>query len=179
MILNPKSGMIFFLFWHDPEFNLQYNFFCSDMILNPMSEMIFLLCFAILSESRDLKLTSHQQVGTSVNSLFQLTGTEDQTDDPWTAVPALTENCVSVFGFNIAFNNFLVISWWCVVATGSSMLTFIVRPHWSIMPPPQILHMKKHSMLIFIVLPHWNIMPQTLDTIQHPVTLSWHWVDQS
>ena len=42
----------------------------------------------------------------------------------------------------------------CLVATGSSMLTFIV-------------------------LPHWCIMPQTLDMIPHPVTLSWHWVDQS
>ena len=42
----------------------------------------------------------------------------------------------------------------CLIATGSSMLTFIV-------------------------LPHWSIMPQTLDMIPHPVTLSWHWVDQS
>ena len=33
-------------------------------------------------------------------------------------------------------------------------------------------------MLTFIVLPHWSIMPQTLDMIPHPVTLSWHWVDQ-
>ena len=34
-------------------------------------------------------------------------------------------------------------------------------------------------MLTFIVLPHWNIMPQTLDMIPHQVILSWHWVDQS
>ena len=60
------------------------------------------------------------------------------------------EKCVCVFGFNVAFNNFSVISRRCLVATGSSMLTFIV-------------------------LPHWSIMSQTLD----PVTLSWHWVDQS
>ena len=61
---------------------------------------------------------------------------------------------VCVFGFNVAFNNFSVISRRCLVATGSSMLTFIV-------------------------LPHWSIMSQTLDMIPHPVTLSWHWVDQS
>ena len=29
-------------------------------------------------------------------------------------------------------------------------------------------------MLTFIVLPHWSIMPQTLDMISHPVALSWH-----
>ena len=60
---------------------------------------------------------------------------------------------VCVFGFNVAFNNFSVISRRCLVATGSSVLTFIV-------------------------LPYWSIMSQTLDIIPHPVTLSWHWVDQ-
>ena len=36
------------------------------------------------------------------------------------------------------------------------------------------------TMLTVIVLPHWSIMPQILDMIPpHPVTLSWHWVDQS
>ena len=60
--------------------------------------------------------------------------------------------CVCVFGSNVAFNNFSVISRRCLVATGSSMLTFIV-------------------------LPHWSIMSQTPDMIPHPVTLSWHWVD--
>ena len=67
---------------------------------------------------------------------------------------ALDIVCVCVFGFNVAFNNFSVISRRCLVATGRSMLTFIV-------------------------LPHWSIMSQTLDMIPHPVTLSWHWVDQS
>ena len=62
--------------------------------------------------------------------------------------------CVCVFGFNVAFNNFSVISRRCLVVTGSSMLTFIV-------------------------LPHWSIMSQTLDMIPYPVTLSWRWVDQS
>ena len=62
--------------------------------------------------------------------------------------------CVCVFRFNVTFNNFSVISRRCLVATGSSMLTFIV-------------------------LPHWSIMSQTLDMIPHPVTLSWNWVDQS
>ena len=61
---------------------------------------------------------------------------------------------VCLFWFNVAFNNDSVISWRCLDATGSSMLTFIV-------------------------LPHWSIMPQTLDMIPHPVTLSWHWVDHS
>ena len=56
--------------------------------------------------------------------------------------------------FNVAFNNFSVISQRYLVATGSSVLTFIV-------------------------LPHWSIMPQTLDMIPHPVTLSWHWVNQT
>ena len=37
--------------------------------------------------------------------------------------------CVCVFGFNVAFNNFSVISRRCLVATGSSLLTFIVLPH--------------------------------------------------
>ena len=37
--------------------------------------------------------------------------------------------CVCVFGFNVAFNKFSVISRRCLVATGSSMLTFIVLPH--------------------------------------------------
>ena len=59
-----------------------------------------------------------------------------------------------LFGFNISFNNFSVISRRCLVVTGSSLLTFIV-------------------------LPHWSIMPQTLDMKPHPVTLSWHRVDQS
>ena len=58
------------------------------------------------------------------------------------------------FWFNVASNNFSVISRWCLVVTESSMLTFIV-------------------------LPHWSIMPQTLDMIPHPVTSSWHWVDRS
>ena len=57
-------------------------------------------------------------------------------------------------GLNVVFNDFSVLSWRCLVATGSSTLTFIV-------------------------LPHWSIMPQTLDMIPHPVTLTWHWVDQS
>ena len=62
--------------------------------------------------------------------------------------------CVCIFGFNVAFNNFSVISRWCLVVTGSSLLTFIE-------------------------LPHWSIMSQTLDMIPHPVTLSWHWVNHS
>ena len=37
--------------------------------------------------------------------------------------------CVCEFGFNVAFNNFSVISRRCLVVTGSSMLTFIVLPH--------------------------------------------------
>ena len=57
--------------------------------------------------------------------------------------------CCCLLGFNVAFNNFSFVSQRCLVATGSWMLTFIV-------------------------LPHWSIMPQTLDMIQHPVTLSRH-----
>ena len=34
-----------------------------------------------------------------------------------------------LFGFNITFNNFSVISRRCLVAIGSSVLTFIVLPH--------------------------------------------------
>ena len=37
--------------------------------------------------------------------------------------------CVCVFGFNVAFNNFSVISRRSLVATGSSMLAFIVLLH--------------------------------------------------
>ena len=62
--------------------------------------------------------------------------------------------CCCLFGFKVAFNIFSVISRRCLVASGSSMLTFIV-------------------------LPHGSIMHQTLDMNPHPVTLSWHWVDQS
>ena len=62
--------------------------------------------------------------------------------------------CCCLFGVYVAFNNFSVISRRCLVATGSSVLTFVV-------------------------LPHCSIMPQTLDMISHPVTLSWHLVDQS
>ena len=62
--------------------------------------------------------------------------------------------CCCLFGFKVTFNNFSVILRRCLVATGSSVLTFIV-------------------------LPHWSIMPQKLDMIPYPVTLSWHWVDQS
>ena len=58
-----------------------------------------------------------------------------------------------LFGFNVTFNNYSIISRRCLVATGSAKLTFIVLPHWSIMP--------------------------TFDMIPYPVTLSWHWVDQS
>ena len=50
--------------------------------------------------------------------------------------------CVCVFGFNVVFNKFSV-----MVAAGSSVLTFIM-------------------------LPHYSIMSQTLDMIPHPVTLS-------
>ena len=60
-------------------------------------------------------------------------------------------------GFNVAFNNYSVISRRCLVPTGSSMLTFIVLPHWSIMLDTK----------------SW------LDIIPRPLTLSWHWVDQS
>ena len=59
-----------------------------------------------------------------------------------------------LFWFNDAFNTFSDISRLCLVATGSSVLTFTV-------------------------LPHRSIMPQTLDMIPHSVTLSWHWVHQS
>ena len=62
--------------------------------------------------------------------------------------------CCCLFEFNVAFNIFSVISCRCLVATDSSMLTFIV-------------------------LRHWRIMPQTFDMIPHPVTLSWHCLDQS
>ena len=62
--------------------------------------------------------------------------------------------CCWLFRFNVVFNNFSVITRRCLVATGSSMLTFIV-------------------------LPHWSIKPQTLDMIQQLVTLSRQWVDQS
>ena len=42
-----------------------------------------------------------------------------------------------LFGFNAAFSNFSVISRLCLIATGSSVLTFIVLPrHWRIMPYP-------------------------------------------
>ena len=51
-----------------------------------------------------------------------------------------------MFWFNVAFNNFSVISRRCLVVTRSSVLTFIV-------------------------LLHCSIMPQTLDMIPHPVTL--------
>ena len=54
--------------------------------------------------------------------------------------------CCCFFGFNIIFKNFSVIPRRCLVATGSSVL-------------------------IFIVLPHWSIMLQTLDMIPHPVTV--------
>ena len=37
--------------------------------------------------------------------------------------------CACVFGFNVAFNNFSVILRRCLVATGSSVLTFLVLPH--------------------------------------------------
>ena len=63
-----------------------------------------------------------------------------------------------LFGFNVAFNIFFFFFWVvsrrCLIATGSSVLTFIV-------------------------LAHWWIMPKTLGMIPHPVTLSWHWADQS
>ena len=62
--------------------------------------------------------------------------------------------CCCLFRLNITFNHFSVISWWCLAATGSSMLTFIV-------------------------LPHWSIMLLTLDMIPHPVTISWHCDHQS
>ena len=68
--------------------------------------------------------------------------------------PKLYACCCCLFGFSVAFKNFSVISRRCLVATGSSMFTFIV-------------------------LPHWSIMPQTLDMMPHPVTLSWDWVDQT
>ena len=48
--------------------------------------------------------------------------------------------CCCLFGFNVTFNNFSVVSRQCLVATGSSLLTF----------------------LTFIVLPHRSITPQHL-----------------
>ena len=73
----------------------------------------------------------------------------------YTSVIKILANLVvcCLFRFNITFNNFSVISRWCLAETESSML-------------------------IFIVLPHWSIMSQTHDMIPHPATLSWHWVDQ-
>ena len=59
-----------------------------------------------------------------------------------------------VFRFNVPFTLFSVRSRLCLVKAGSSMLTFIL-------------------------LPHWSIMYQTLGMIPHPVTLYWHWVNQS
>ena len=41
----------------------------------------------------------------------------------------ILNSCCCLFGFTVAFNNFSVISRWCLVATGSSVLTFIVLPH--------------------------------------------------
>ena len=68
------------------------------------------------------------------------------------AKPGITRekpSSVYVVGFYVDFNNFSVISRQYLVAAGSSVLTFIV-------------------------LPHWNIMSQTLGMIPHPVTLYWH-----
>ena len=56
--------------------------------------------------------------------------------------------CCCLFVFNVTFNIFQ--SRQCLVETDSSVLTFIA-------------------------LPHWSIVPQTLEMIQHPVTLSWYW----
>ena len=74
----------------------------------------------------------------------------------WREWPVQRANpfCCCLFGLNVDFNNFSVIQRRCLVATGSSVLTLIV-------------------------LRHWSIMPQALDTIPHPVTLSWHCLDQS
>ena len=44
---------------------------------------------------------------------------------------------------------------------------------WSLSTMFQSYHATGSSMLIFIVLPHWSIMPKTLDMISHPVTLSY------
>ena len=50
-------------------------------------------------------------------------------DNIFTNCPVTMCVCACVFGFNITFNNFSVISRRCLVATRSSMLTFIVLPH--------------------------------------------------
>ena len=78
--------------------------------------------------------------------------------DRATAPSSSSSDLACLFWFNVTFNNFSVISRWCLVATGSSMLTFIVLPHWSIMP--QALDMIPHNHIILtlgrpvLALPH-------------------------
>ena len=78
----------------------------------------------------------------------------DENDQYKEHIPCVVVVVVCLFGLNVAFNNCSVILRRCLVATGSSLLTFIV-------------------------LRHWSITPQTLDTIPHTVTLSRHCLDQS
>ena len=73
--------------------------------------------------------------------------------DVWSQCSRICYYCF-LFGFDVAVNNFSVTSRRCLVATESSTFTFIV-------------------------LPHWSIMPRTLDRLPHPVTLSWHLIHQS
>ena len=43
--------------------------------------------------------------------------------------PVQAGYCCCLFGFNVVFNKFSVISRRCLVATGSSVFAFIVLPH--------------------------------------------------
>ena len=87
-----------------------------------------------ICHSRDSNPLSHDPEALSRTKLVDQTSSSgsyeenDQTEYN-EHIPCVVVVVVCLFGFNVAFNNFSVISRRCLVATGSSVLTFIVLRH--------------------------------------------------
>ena len=97
---------------------------------------------------------SHQ----SFCSLHRQNMYKEQDKDPhlWqrpTSLALLSAHICCCWLLNIAINNFSVISRQCLVVTGSSVLTFIVLPLWSIMPRTWHDTTPSHIILTFLALP--------------------------
>ena len=82
----------------------------------------------VASKFKNLKIKVNWKQFAQVHDLLEIqTEPSSAIDEVETSL--LDRKLVVVICFNVDFNNFSIISRRCLVATGSSMLTFIVLPH--------------------------------------------------
>ena len=86
---------------------------------------------------------------------------------------------VCIFGFNVAFSNFSVISGWCLVAAGSSTLTFIMQdqtrdlpfPGADVLPTELLGPVNLLNALLYGKATHFNILNNYSNNLRCPMFL--------